>query len=62
MITSYGIQETTRLGITKEIVNLWIQRAEKVLKLDQDRQAEILSSFLLGNGELVVELGDPSQN
>lgn len=53
MLTSFSFEETKKLGITKEVVTHYVS---KVSNLDHNEQSSILSEFLLGETEIVVEL------
>lgn len=53
MITFYTFEESKRLGITKEIINDWINQSNIILP--QDHQSEILAGFMIGENSLAVE-------
>lgn len=55
MLTSYGIKETTELGITREIIDIWRKNA-LTKETPEKTQNDIIASFLIGEGELVVEI------
>jgi hypothetical protein len=53
MITTYEINETTKLGITRDVIDLWVKESSEK-KISEEKKAEALSSFLLGECVLVV--------
>ncbi len=54
MLKSYEIKETTKDGITRDVIDLWVKKSSEK-NISDETKREILSEFLLGEGVLVVE-------
>ena len=49
----YDIKKTTKLGITRDVIDLWVKNSSQK-NISDEEKSEIISKFLLGDGILVV--------